>query len=153
MAGFSDYTEKKVLDFLFKQTTMGTAPATLWFSLHGADPSDTGASELYFGTGSYGRAACTPDTNNTTHTQWNAVTVYSSTKQRMSNKVDIKWPVATANWNGGTAIQFWGCYDASTAGNFLFGGSISGGGVVVLDTNQLMFAGASPTGNLTFDID
>lgn len=151
MAGISNYLETKVLEWLVKQTAFGTAPSALHVSLHSADPGDTGANELA-ATGSYARAALAPDTNNATNTNWNAVDE-PVTAKRISNKLDITFPTATADWNGGAAIKFFAIWDASSAGNCLVSGAVNGStGVVVLSGNTLKFTGGTP-GQLTFTID
>ena len=149
MAGLSQFVETKVLEWMFKQTAFGTAPSTLFVALHSADPGDTGASELS-ATGSYARAQLNPDTNNSTNTNWNAVDE-PGTAKRISNKLDITFPTATANWNSGSAIGFWAIWDASTSGNCLCSGTITGG-LTVNNGNTAKFTGGTP-GQLTFTID
>jgi hypothetical protein len=150
MAGHSNFMEKQILDWLFKRTALAAAPTTLYVSLHSADPADTGASELA-ATGAYARASITTDTNNTTHTSWSAVdTSTNPPYSRMSNQVAVTFPEATANWNAGTAITFFGVWDAATTGNFLFGGQIGAGvGVVVLNGVTLSI----PAGNIYHELD
>src|SRR5574338_116150 len=129
--GQSNYLEGKLLDWIFKQTSFGTAPTTRFVSLHSGDPGDTGASELG-ATGSYARAQLDPDTDNSTNTNWNAKGT-SGQASTMSNKLAITFPQATADWNSGSAIQYWALWDASTSGNCLWSGTFTGGGVVVLN--------------------
>lgn len=149
--GVSTYLETAVLNWLFKRTAMPTAPTGLWYSLHSADPGDTGASELT-STGSYARAALAPDTNSSTHTNYNAQ-VQVGTAQTITNLLDITFPAATANWNGGTAIQWFAIWDASTAGNCLYSGSIAGGsGVTVNNGTTLKFTGGA-TGQMSTSLD
>ncbi len=149
MAGLSNTHEDMLLDWLFKKTTFGAAATTLWYSLHSADPGDTGASELA-SSGSYARAQLDGDTNNSTDTNYNAKAT-SGTARRISNKLDITFPTASADWNSAAAIGYWGLFSASTAGTYYASGTITGG-VVVLNGNTLKFAGGTP-GSLTFDID
>jgi hypothetical protein len=149
--GLSNYLETKVIEWTFKQTAFGSAPTVLAVSLHSADPGDTGASELA-ATGSYARAQLNPDTNNATHTNWNAPGAIGAALGT-TNKLDITFPAATANWNGGLAILYFAIWDATSAGNCLWSGQInSGTGVVVLNGNTLKFTGGSP-GQLTAQID
>jgi hypothetical protein len=149
--GLSNYVEAKIMDWLFKKTAFGSAPTALYFSLHSADPGDTGANELS-GTGSYARAQRDPDTDNSTNTNWNAAAASGQTLAN-SNKLDISFPAATANWNSGSAILYWAMWDASSSGNCLFSGSInSGTGVVVLSGTTLKFTGGSP-GQLVASVD
>lgn len=149
--GLTDYMEGKVLDWVFKQTAFGTAPTVLYYSLHSADPGDTGASELA-ATGSYARAQLNPDTNNSTDTNYNAKGT-SGAARTMSNKLDITFPTATANWNSGNPIQYFAIWDASSTGNCLWSGSIAGGtGVTVLNGTTLKFTGGTP-GQMSVTID
>lgn len=147
MAGLSDTHEISVLEWLFKRTAMPSVTA-MHYSLHTTN-NDTGAAELA-SSGGYVRAQLDADTNNTTHVNYNAVAT-SGTAKRISNLLDITFPVATADWNSAAAIGFWGVWSASTAGTYYAGGTITGG-VVVLNTNTLKFAGANP-GSLAFDVD
>lgn len=144
--GFSDYLEGAILDFYFKRTTtpFATAPTTVYVSLHSGDPGDTGASELSTGTGSYARASITTDTNNSTNTQFNAKGT-SGAASTITNKATITFPTATANW---AAATFFGIWDASTAGNLIFTGTITGG-VQVNNGNTLSLV----DGNITISID
>jgi len=149
--GLSNLYEQKVLEAIFKQTNV-TAPTTLYVGLNSADPGDTCASELA-STGAYARAQLNPDTNNATNTNYNAIDAASQApKTILTNKLAITFPTATANWNSGNAITYFTLWDASTAGNCVYSGSITPSGVVVLNGNTLSFAGGSP-GQLTFTVD
>ena len=149
MAGLSNTHELALLEWLFKRTAFPSVPTALHYSLHSADPGDTGASELA-STAGYVRAQLDADTNNSTNTNYNAAGT-SGTTQVISNKLDITFPTATGNWNSSSAIGYWGVWSASTSGTYYASGTITGG-VVVLNTNTLKFAGGTP-GSLTFDVD
>lgn len=151
MAGFGQTLETKIQDWLFRKTAFGAAPTELWLSLHSADPVDTGASELA-ATGSYTRARLDPDDPGGT-TNWNSITE-PGTAKTVTNKADITFPTATADWNTAVAMTFWGLWDGKTPGstNFLIGGSITGSGVVVLNGNTLKFSGGTP-GQLSVAVD
>lgn len=147
MAGFGDNTEKNILEALFKQTAFSN-PATLYISLHSADPTDSTATAIsneISGNG-YARTSVSADTNNTTHTYWTAITAGS-----VSNAANIDMGTASGgSWNGGAAIQYFAIFDASTSGNLIASGQInSGTGVVVLDGTNLVF----PANNLTLTLD
>lgn len=148
--GLSNYVESKLVNWLFKQTAFGSAPTALYVALHSADPGDTGANELA-ATGSYARAQLNPDTDSSTNTNWNAAGT-SGSAATMSNKLAVTFPTATANWNSGSAIQYFSIWDASSSGNCLFSGTISASGVVVLNGTTLSFAGGTP-GNLSITVD
>lgn len=141
--GPSQTIEQKVLEWLTKQTAFGTAPTTLYVSLHGTDPGDTCANELA-ATGSYARAQLNPDTNNSTNTNWNAINTASAASS-MTNKLAVAFPTATANWNSGSAIPYFCLEDASTSGTCFWCGQIAGGtGVTVLNGTTLTFAAGTP---------
>jgi hypothetical protein len=108
----SDYAENKILDAVFRHTTTGGGLPTAnpYVALHTADPTDTGSGAEVTG-GSYARqqaafdAAASGATTNSAiidHTGMPAVTV--------------------------THVGIW---DASTAGNLLWSGARSGGGIVI----------------------
>src|SRR5262245_8158913 len=149
--GPSQTLEQRMLEWLFKQTSFGTSPTTLFFALHSADPGDTGANELA-STGAYARAQLNPDANAATNTNYNAID-QSAAASKMTNKLDVAFPTATANWNAGAAIQYFSVWSASTAGTVYWSGQIAGGtGVVVLSGSTLKFSGGSP-GQLSITTD
>ena len=148
MAGLSDTMETNVLNYLFKQTALPTPPATLFISLHSADPGDTGASELA-ATNGYARAQLNPDANSSTNTNWNAVT---GSPAEMTNKLAITFPQASGgSWNSGSSIGYWSLWSASSAGTLFCSGTITGG-VVVLAGNTLQVTGGTP-GTFKFTIE
>jgi hypothetical protein len=135
MAGFSDYLEKGIIRWLFKsnldaQATPAVAlassgPTDLYLSLHGGDPSDTGASELS-GNG-YARVHVAKDANDksgsaVTWTQSAA----SGTAWGVTNVNAVVFVAGSGPWNGGSVIKWFGLWDAVTTGNFLMGGTING---------------------------
>ena len=148
MPGLSNSLEAALLDWMFKQTAFPTAPTQLHYSLHSADPGDTGANEI--SGGGYARAQLNPDPNNTTNTNYSAKQT-DGTSQYITNAADITFPQATANWNGGNAIQWVGVWSASSGGTFYASFQFQGSGVVVLNGNTLRLLGA--TGQLRFQID
>ena len=158
MAGFSDYFEKGIIRWLFKTNKDGSAatalastgPADLYVSLHSADPSDTGASEL--SGNNYARVHMAKDADDSSGNavNWN-VSAASGSAWGVTNKVAVTFNVATtADWNGGAAIKWCGLWDASTSGNFLMAGTVNGStGVVVSVGVTLSFA----AGQLAFTAD
>ncbi|HGY90389.1 MAG TPA: hypothetical protein ENK43_04355 [Planctomycetes bacterium] len=127
---FSNYLEDKVLDHVLGEGLRNfTSPATLFISLHSADPGETGASELS-GNG-YARVAAN---------------FAASSAGSSSISADVVFgPAVTADWLQATHF---GVYDASTAGNFLMGGALT--------TPQTIVVGATgtfSTGNLTASLD
>lgn len=107
----SNYLELEILDHVLGGADY-TRPATVYVSLHTSDPGETG-------------------TNETSGTDY--------ARKSVTNN-DTNWPAASAgNKSNGTAITFatpgsggwsspvthFGIWDASTNGNFLFGGALS----------------------------
>jgi len=95
---FSNYLETEMLDHVFGGNAY-TAPATLYLSLHTANPDEDGSGAEVSG-GGYARQSM-------------AMTVTGNTA---SNDSAVEYPTATANYGTVTHV---GVYDASTAGNLL----------------------------------
>lgn len=104
MAGFSDYSSRKILDHIVGKTSY-TMP-TSYVGLYTAAPTDAGGGTEVSGNG-YARVA-------TTGTTWNAAS--GSAPASNSNAAAITFPQSTASW--GTLVA-WGLFDAATAGNLL----------------------------------
>jgi hypothetical protein len=98
MAGLSSKGEA---DVLVPLTT------NVWVSLHTLDPGDTGAAEIVGG--AYARQGPIAFTN----AGFNPTVA--------SNNAILTYPVATANYG---TVNFFGLWDALTAGNFLGSGPI-----------------------------
>lgn len=116
MAGASNYLELELLDHVFGGNTAGnvfTPNATLYMSLHTADPAETGASEVT-NANAYARVSIANTTTN-----WSAASAGAKT-----NATAINFPTASGAWGTVTHFGFW---DSGThgAGNFLVGGSLS----------------------------
>lgn len=100
----SDYLETKIMDWL-RGTNMPAAPASIYWSLHTANPGDTGASE-HGATAGYTRVAGALGAGNPA-----------------SNAAAIEYPQATANYSA--QITHFGCWDAASGGNFLGGAALT----------------------------
>lgn len=150
MAGISDYLEDSFLAVLFKQTAFITAPTTLFYSLHSADPGDTGANELDNGTSpGYARAELDPDPDTSTNVNY-SVFIPSGGTLTINNITPIIWPSALNFWNGGNPVGYFACWDALTLGNCLFSGTVNGGlGVTVFAGQTVVCNG----GNFTASVD
>ena len=121
MAAMSDFLENKVIDQIFRAQAY-SFPATLYFALLTATPSDAGGGTEVTG-GSYARVGVAASLVNFAGTQAAASTVASSgTNGTTSNNATIAYPAPTANW--GSIVAF-GIYDAVTAGNLLFWGALT----------------------------
>lgn len=117
----SNYLEQKLLDHVFGGPTY-TPPATLYFALYTAAPTDSGGGTEITGNG-YARAAIT---NNTTN-------FGAATGSGKTNASPVIWPIPTASW--GTAVAL-GVFDAASGGNLLYWG--------LLTTNRLINLGVAP---------
>jgi len=116
MTAMSNYLENKLIDQLFRGTAY-TFPATLYFGLLTAAPSDSAAGTEVSG-GSYARVAVTANTTNFAGTQSAGSTAVSSgTGGTTSNNGAIAFPTPTANWG---VVTHMALYDAGSAGNLLF---------------------------------
>lgn len=115
MAALSDYLENKLIDQLYRGQAY-TFPATLYFALLTAAPSDVGGGTEVTG-GSYARVAVTASLANFAGTQGAGTTAASSgTTGITSNNSVITFPAPTANWG---VVTHMAIYDASTAGNLM----------------------------------
>lgn len=144
--GLSDTYEQYVLEYIFKRTALPAVPSNLYVSLHGTDPGDTGANELSTAVGGYARALLASDTGNTVDTNWEAVDT-SGTSKRISNKLDIVFPAATADWFSGNLIPYWALWDNASAGTCILSGTITGGGIAVHNGNTARFMGSTGLGS------
>lgn len=111
MAGFSDYLENEVLDHLFTDIGLSAGFATVFMTLHSADPGETGASEISASDSSQLVIQVTRNTD------WN-----SASSGLTDNANAFTWsgmPSATV-----THVGMWD-NSAGAARNFLMGGSLS----------------------------
>lgn len=111
----SDYLEAKILQEVFNNTDFSPV-ATVYGSLHTADPGETGTAEVTGGT--YARQS---------------VAFTTGTAGTCSNSGTISW----ANMPAGTVVGV-GLWDADSSGNFLWGGTLTANKVTNLgDTFQI----------------
>lgn len=103
MSAFSNYLEAKAANWL-KGTAFGTAPTTIYVELRNGNPTDTGS----------GGTA-------TTGVNRAAVTLAAASGGATSNSAEVDFGTASAS---GTADYF-GIWDASTAGNLLCYGALT----------------------------
>ncbi len=121
MAGKSDYLENKLIDFLFRGQTF-IPPATLYFALLTAAPSDSGGGTEVTG-GSYARVGITASLTSFAGTQAAASTTASTgSSGTTSNNATITFPAPTASWG---LITHFAVYDAISSGNQLYWGALS----------------------------
>ena len=99
MAEMSNYLENALINATLRATTF-TSPATVYVSLHTADPTDAGTGTEVSG-GSYARQSAT---------------FASPSNGASATNADITFPQATGNWG---TISHIGILDALTSGNLL----------------------------------
>lgn len=115
MSRMTNYLENKLIDHIFRNQAF-SAPATLYISLHTADPGETGANELPV-SGNYSRAAIASSLANWTATQGGNAGASSGTGGATSNSAAANFPVPSANWGLVTHFAIW---DSAAGGNPLF---------------------------------
>lgn len=129
MAGFSDYLEDKILNWL-KGTAMGTAPSAVYVGLFSSAPTDAGAgTEVTTMIRTAGRVAVT----------FGAVSGGS-----MANSAIVDFGDAA----GGATVTHFAIFDAASAGNQLANGALTAAKTVVAG-NAVSFA----VGALTIAVD
>ena len=101
MAGFTDYTEDLVLDWLLTSGS-ATRPTAWYVALYTVAPTDTGGGTEVSGT-DYARTAVT-------------FSVSGTSPATASNSSPVEFPGAGGSW--GTVVAA-GIFDASSAGNLL----------------------------------
>lgn len=101
MAGFTNYSEDLVLDWLLTNAS-ATRPTSWYIALYTVAPGETGGGTEVSG-GSYARTAAT-------------FTVSGTAPTTASNSSAVEFPTATGSW--GTIVAA-GIFDASTSGNLL----------------------------------
>ena len=121
MAAMTNYLENKLTDWYWRGQAF-TPPATHYFALFTAAPSDAGGGTEVYG-GSYARVGVSSSLANFAGTQSAAsVTASSGTSGTTSNNNAITFPTPTANWGSITHVAV---FDALTGGNMLWQGALS----------------------------
>ncbi len=123
MAALSDYAEQRVLNYLFNNDSdTFTAPAT-WIALYTATPTDTGGGTEVSG-GAYARQRVYASTDTGQTVKWTAAADTSTPAgaKHVNNAATVTFPQATAAWGDCKAV---GIFDASSAGNLLWHGTLT----------------------------
>lgn len=121
MAAMSDYLENKLVDQIFRGQAF-TFPTNLYVGLLTAAPSDVGGGTEVTGN-NYSRVTVASSLANWAGTQGAGTTVASTgTTGTTSNNGVLTFPTPSASW--GTVVAF-GVYDAVSAGNLLFYGTLT----------------------------
>lgn len=116
MSAMSDYLENKLIDHVLRAQAY-TSPATLYFALFTAAPSDSGGGTEVSGN-NYARVGVTASLANFAGTQSaGSTTASSGTGGQSSNNAAINFPTPSGTWG---TVTHWGIFDASTSGNLLF---------------------------------
>jgi len=111
MAGKSDYMEREVLKLATGQTNALGPATTKWVGLFTTAPTDAGGGTEVSG-GSYARVSAAAKFGGPT----------GSSPTQVTNSSAVEFPQATGSW--GTVTAF-GIFDAATAGNLLYWGTLS----------------------------
>ena len=121
MSAMSDYLENKLVDQIFRGQAF-SFPATLHVGLLTSAPSDGGGGTEVSG-GGYARQSVGASLANFAGTQSTGSTTASSgSTGATSNNGAITFATPSAGW--GTVTHF-GIYDAASAGNLLFYGTLT----------------------------
>lgn len=134
MSALSNYFEDKLNDHVLVNTAF-SKPATVYLSLHTANPGETGGSEV--SGGSYARVSIT---NNNT----NFPVCPSTGTPTKSNGQPFTFPTSSAVWG---TVTHWALYDESSSGNMLAYGSFA--------TPRYVASGKTlkvPTGGMTITL-
>jgi hypothetical protein len=121
MSAFSNYLENAIINWAFNNTAMPTQLATVYVSLHTADPAETGANEIVVGATNYARVAVAA-------AGW---TKNASNPATATNAAEIAFPTSgTVTWSAttGSGVTHVGIWDAQIGvgtPNFLFGGALT----------------------------
>lgn len=130
MAAMTDFLENKLIDWFFRAQAIGitgasagagSGPATLYFGLLTAAPSDSSGGTEVSG-GSYARVAVTTGTSAFANTQASGTGASTGTGGTTSNSNAITFPAPTANWG---SVTHFGVWDASSGGNLLIHGALT----------------------------
>lgn len=109
-AGISDYLANKLLNFVFNGGTY-SPPATVYVALFTTTLTAGGVGTEVTG-GAYARNAFTANTTN----------FPTTTTRQVANAVASAFAIASAGWG---TVQYYGIYDALTAGNLLWFGPVT----------------------------
>jgi hypothetical protein len=131
MAGFSDYLELKILNWL-RGTAFGTAPSAVYIGLFNGDPTDTGAS----GT-------------EVTATIRVAGRVAATFAAPSGNSIASNAVVDFGNAAAGATVTHFAIFDAASSGNMLAAAALTGGSQSITTGTAVSFA----SGALTVSVD
>lgn len=132
---FTDLTEIDVLDGIFQDPSF-SGYANLWVGLSTTTPTDAGANFGEPSGGGYSRVT-------TTSASWNAASAGAK-----DNGSIITFPTASADWDSGNNMTYFGLFDALAGGNLVLYGAL-GTAKPVLNGDTATFAAQALTITLT----
>lgn len=137
----TDYAENQLINHLFR-TASFSAPATLYFGLFTAAPTDTGSLTNEVSGGNYARVSVTVGDS-----YFAATAVDGSNYTYTTNSGTITFPTPSASWG---TVTYWGMMDSATlgAGNMLAYGALTNSKVIGASDPAPQF----PVGALSFGI-
>ena len=111
---WSHYMQQQILDKVHNLAA-GTFPDTVYVALSETlgDPDGTGWTEPTIGVNSYGRLSIQQSTR------------LSRTLQDVQNDNIESYVASTGAWSAGASLPYFSVWDASSAGNMLWGGTLA----------------------------
>lgn len=142
---FTNFLENEMIDHLFRNRSYGP-PAAIWVALYTANPGETGGGTEVSG-GSYARVQVGPGATIWQGTNGETTAVDSAgTGGATQNIAAINFATPSANWGSISGVAL---LDASSAGNFLFYGTLT----ITKTVNNGDPAPSFLAGALTFTLD
>lgn len=126
MSQIGDFAENELLDAIFSQAAY--TPTNIYMSLHTADPGETGTSEVTGG--SYARQTVTSSFG-------------AASGGTVTSTANIQWTNMPA-----VTVTHIGVWDATGAGNFIWGGTLTASKTTNAGDTFLI-----SSGNATFSLD
>jgi len=123
MAACSDYLEKKILDYVLRDTA-DWAPTAVYLSLHSSDPTDDDGGEITAGSNSYARQAIAFDAAHATNG-----TIANSDIETFSDMP-------------GVTVTHMGIHDHVSAGDLLFHSTLAANKTVAAGDTVQFAAGS-----------
>lgn len=137
MAGLSNYTEAKLLNWMLNATTMGTAPAGVYVALFNGDPTDAGSggADVTLTIRPAGRVAASFDT----------AAAAEAGAASVANDAVVDFGVSA----GAASVTHFALYDSAAAGNMLVAGTITAAPKNIIAGANVTF----PVGSITVSVD
>jgi hypothetical protein len=135
LVGFTNYMERQMLIQMFKSDVIAKI-TPFYIGLSSTTPTEdsSGSPAHNFTEPSGGSYARQPMANTET-----TISALDAVPTKITNTLDIIFPLATANWLGGNNLLYFGLFDAVSGGNLLLAGALITPLNILLG-NQLKFA-------------